>query len=69
MNRQRMWISRVNKLIYFMNYDWDLDEKWKEYLKAQQGKKKKEMDEKEVEGLRRGYYASQVDKEFDKTFE
>jgi hypothetical protein len=30
-----MWISRVNKLIDFMNYDWDLDEKWKEYLKAQ----------------------------------
>ena len=27
------------------------------------------MEEKEVEGLRRGYYASQVDKEFDKTFE
>jgi hypothetical protein len=30
-----MWISRVNKLIDFMNYDWDLDDKWKEYLKAQ----------------------------------
>jgi hypothetical protein len=35
MNRQRMWISRVTKLIEFMNYDWDLDDKWKEYLKAQ----------------------------------
>lgn len=30
-----MWISSVTKLIDLMNYDWDLDDKWKEYLKAQ----------------------------------
>jgi hypothetical protein len=41
-----------------MNHDWETDVKWQEYFKAQQAKKKKEMDEKEIEGLRRGYYAS-----------
>ena len=60
----------MTKLIDFMNFDWDADEKWQTYLKAQYTKKKTDtLEEKELEGLRRGYYATQIDKEFDKTFE
>lgn len=72
-NRQKAYVNRVNKLIDFMNYDYDSDTKWLEYLSAQQQKKLKQnkpkIDEKEEESLKRGYYGAQVDKEFEKTFE
>ena len=32
--KQRDWVRRVNRLVEYMNYDWDKDEKWLEYYTA-----------------------------------
>jgi hypothetical protein len=32
--KQREWVRRVNRLVEYMDYDWDKDEKWLEYYTA-----------------------------------
>ena len=47
MLQQTKWIERVEKLINYMNYDWESDEKWKDYLnKKFKPTKKNENDDK-----------------------
>ena len=69
---QKSWIQRVSRLIGFMNYSWKDDEKWLSYCSSK-STKKAVADEKakntEEEGMKRAYYGSQVDKEFEQNFE
>ena len=55
-----------------MNYDWEADEQWKLYYNKQ-GMMKASANtkgaKKEADSMKRGYYATQVDKEFEKNFE
>ncbi len=49
-----------------MNYEWEIDEKWKEYLR----KHKTNQDSKQdMEVAKRTYYGQAIDKDFEKTFE
>lgn len=40
--KQREWIKRVNRLVAFMNYQWEADQKWKDYQKSKAGKQNKD---------------------------
>jgi hypothetical protein len=68
--RQKAWMKKVTSLMDYMHYPWDTDPKWKTYQEAKQKKVTDLKDYKrEEEQLKRGYYNSQVDKEFEKNFE
>jgi len=58
-----------------MNYNWDKDEKWLEYYAAQGSKKKgastsaEAGSNREVDAMKRAYYITKVDKEFEKALD
>jgi cell fate regulator YaaT (PSP1 superfamily) len=71
---QREWVRRVNRLVKYMHYEWDKDEKWLEYY-ASQGTKKKAAptqetgSNREVDAMKRAYYVTKVDKDFEKALD
>lgn len=63
-------MKKVTSLMDYMHHAWDSDPKWKTY---QESKQKKITDlkdfKREEEQLKRAYYNTQVDKDFEKNFE
>lgn len=64
-------MKRINKLIEFMNHDWDNDDKWKafkpDFPKQTQplDDTQRQINKSQDDAIKRAYYTTEVDKDFD----
>lgn len=55
--------SRINKLMAFMQHDWENDKLWKSYIDKE---KLDKLTKEELEYMKRTYYSTNVEKDLDK---
>lgn len=68
LDQKRNLVARAKKLMDYMSYGWDKDNKFRAHIKDYQPKQDKDKAKDELEAIKRSYYQSYVDREFEKTF-